>query len=123
MEKHSTPWQRVEFGLDTIPPDRLVTVPLRDLMFVHQTLAEFVQFFHQRTHYPDLHAVQQFLGTRGSGDAMDVLFESVHKRMHDMLPPDMHEAFAEGERFEHPIPPRYYDSTAEPGPEINLIPS
>src|SRR3569623_1095747 len=110
MPEHSTPKQRVEFGLATIPPDRTVTVSLRDLMYVHQTLAEFGQFFHQPTHYPDLQAVERFLGTRGSGDAVDVLFESVYKRMHEMLPPDIYEAFGEGERFEYPLPPSYYGS-------------
>jgi hypothetical protein len=110
MAEHSTPRQRVEFGLDTIPPDRMVTVPLRDLMFVHQALAEFFQFFHQPMHYPDLAAVERFLGSRDSGDAFDVLHESVYKRMHEMLPPDIHRAFGEGERFEHPLPPSYHGS-------------
>jgi hypothetical protein len=109
MSKHSTPQQRVEYGLDTIPPERVVEVPLRDLMYVHQTLAEFVQFFHQPMHYPNLQAVEQFLGSRGSGGAIDILAESVYKRMREMLPPDIHEAFGEGERFEHPLPPSYYD--------------
>jgi len=87
----------------------MVTVPLRDLMFVHQTLVEFVQFFHQPLHYPDLVAVERFLGTRNSGDAMDVLCESVYKRMGTMLPPDIHEAFGDGERFEHPVSPTYFE--------------
>ena len=108
MTKHSTPKERVEFGLDSIPADRMVAVSLRDLMYVHQTLAEFVQFFHQPMHHPDIQAVERFLGTRGSGDAMDILFESVYQRMHKMLPPDIHEAFGDGERFGHPLPPDYY---------------
>lgn len=107
--KHSTPKARVEYGLDTIPPDRTVTVPLRDLMYVHQTLAEFVRFFHQPQHYPDLQAVERFLGTRDSGDAFDVLTESVYGRMRAMIPPDIEDAFGEGERFEHPLPPKYYE--------------
>ena len=115
MIKQSTPKQKVEFGLDTISPDRTVTVSLRDLMYVHQTLAEFVQFFHQPMHYPDIHAVERFLGTKGSGDAFDVLIESVYQRMHKMLPPDIDEAFANGERFEHPLSPRYFgdDNTVD----------
>jgi len=108
MPNHSTPKQRVEYGLDTIPPERMVTVRLRDLMYIHQTLAEFVQFFHQPMHYPDLQAVQEFLGTRGSGDAIDALFEANYHRIPDMIPPDIHEAFDEGERFEHPLPPTYF---------------
>jgi hypothetical protein len=109
MSEHSTPKQRVAFGLDTIPPDRTVTVPLRDLMYLHQTLAEFVQFFHQPMHFPDLKAVEEFLGTRGSGGAIDVLFEAQYHRLRGMIPPDIDEAFADGERFKHPLPPEYFE--------------
>jgi hypothetical protein len=73
MPKHSTPIERVEYGLDTIPADRKVTVSLRDLIYVHQALAEFIQFFHQPLHHRDLASVHHFLGSRGSGDAFDVL--------------------------------------------------
>lgn len=115
MPNHSTPKERVEYGLDTIPVDRMVSVSLRDLMFIHQTLAEFARFFHNPMHYPHLDAVKQFLGTRGSGDAIDVLFESVYNRMREMLPAEIDEAFDEGNRFEHPLPPSYH--TATDGPE------
>jgi hypothetical protein len=60
MPKHSTAKERVEYGLDTIPADRMVSVPLRDLMYVQQTLVEFVQFFHQPMHYPDLQQSKNF---------------------------------------------------------------
>lgn len=115
MSKYSTPKERVEFGLNTIPPDRMVTVPLRDLMYVHQTLAEFVQFFHQPLHYPNLHAVERFLGARGEEGAFEVLVESVYERFSRMLPSDIFEASDDGERFEHPLPPAYYapDQDAE----------
>ena len=109
MPKHSTPLQRVEYGLDTIPADRMVSVSLRDLMYVHQTLAEFVRFFHQPLHYPDLESVQQILGSSDSGDAVTVLFEAHYKRMRGMIPPDIDEAFADGWRFEHPLPPTYFE--------------
>ena len=109
MPKHSTARERVEFGLDSIPVDRTVVVRLRDLMFVNQTLAEFVQFFHQSTHYPDVAAVHRFLDPSRSG-GFDVLREAVYRRMHEMLPPDIHDAFGDGERFEHPLPPEYYFS-------------
>lgn len=88
----------------------MVAVSLRDLMYVHQTLGEFVQFFHQPLHFPDMQAVQRFLGSRKSGDAIDVLFEAFYKRMGAMIPPDIDDAFTEGVRFEHPLPPTYYES-------------
>ena len=111
MHEYSTPQQRVEYGLDTIPAERMVAVSLRDLMYVHQALAEIIQFFHQPMHYPNFQAVEQFLGMGGSGGAIDILSESVYKRMHEMLPPDIHDAFGEGERFEHPLPPSYFGSS------------
>ncbi len=36
---------QVEFGLDTVPINRRVSAPLRDLLFIHQTLGELVRFF------------------------------------------------------------------------------
>lgn len=113
MPEHSTVRERVEYGLSTLPAERTVAVSLRDLMFVHQTLAEFVQFFHQPAHYPDLESVEVFLGTRGSDGAIDVLFESVYERMRKLLPQDVHDAFDEGVRFEHPKPPEYYTTEGD----------
>jgi hypothetical protein len=46
MPQYSTTKERVEHGLDTVPADRTVAVSLRDLLFVHPTLGEFVRFFH-----------------------------------------------------------------------------
>ena len=109
MPEHSTPKERVDFGLESIPPDRTVSVPLRDLIYVYQTLAELIQFFHQPDHYPDLRSIEQFIGTRGSGGALDILFESHYRRMHGMMPGDILEAFAMGDRFEHPQAPRYFE--------------
>lgn len=108
MANYSTPKQRVEFGLDAIPADRMVTVSLRDLMYVYQTLSEFVQFFHQPLHYPDMKALDRFLGARGSGDAFDVLREAMYHRIRNMIPPDIDALFDEA-HFEHPLPPSYFD--------------
>lgn len=114
MPNHSTPKQRVEYGLESIPSDRSVPVSLRDLMYVHQVLEELVQFFYQPMHYPDLDSVQDFVGMRGSGGAFDCLSEAYYKRMRAMLPIDMHDALGDGERFEHPVKPAYYEP---PGPQ------
>ena len=111
MSQHSTVRERVEYGLDTIPADRMVLVPLRDLLFVHQTLGEFVQFFHQSAHYPDLAAVHRFLGSAGTPDAFGALREAYYHRLRDMIPADIGEAFGDGIRFEHPLSPDYFSET------------
>ncbi len=86
-------------------------------MFVFQTLAEFNQFFHQPMHYPDLAAVERFLGSHDTPDAFAVLSEAYYHRMRDMLPADIDEALTEGTRFEHPRSPAYYAESASKGPE------
>ncbi|GAA6142751.1 hypothetical protein [Hydrogenophaga sp. 5NK40-0174] len=105
---HSTPKDRVLQGLDTIPVDRTVEVSLRDLMFVHQMLGEFVQFFRQPTHWPNLDAVQRFMGGRDTGGGTEVLFEAYYERMRDMIPADIDDAMNDTSRFEHPLPPDYF---------------
>ncbi|WP_156939022.1 hypothetical protein [Deefgea rivuli] len=109
MPNHSMPKERVEYGLDQIAADRGVTVSLRDLMYIHQTLAEYLQFFHQPLHYPDLEAVHEFLGSKGSSGVYDILSESLYRRMNKMLPEDIHQAFDDGKIFEHPLAPTYFD--------------
>ena len=82
-------------------------------MFIQQVLGEFNRFFHQPMHYPDLEAVEHFLGVRNSGGASDVLSEAYYHRISKMLPPEIHEAFDEGYRFEHPLTPSYYEDTGK----------
>ena len=108
-KRHSTVKQRVEFGLRTIPKEKKVTVSLRDLMYVHQVLAEYMQFFHQPLHHPTKKDVDQFLGNVSSAGAFEVLHTALYRKMRGMLPKEIDDAFAEGVRFEHPLPPDYYD--------------
>jgi hypothetical protein len=75
-------------------------------MFVHQVLAEYMRFFHQRMHYPKLKDVHQFLVS--SGGAFEVLHSALYHKMSVMLPKEIHNAFGDG-RFGHPLPPDYYD--------------
>ncbi|MCX6367602.1 MAG: hypothetical protein NTX57_12960 [Armatimonadetes bacterium] len=112
MTKRPTVRERVVFGLDTIPEDRTVMVSLRELLFVQQTLAELNQFFHQPMHYPDLAAVNEFMGTRRSGGAYEVINEALYTKLGSMLPEDLYEAFDEG-TFEHPDPPAYFVERGE----------
>src|SRR5262245_2911651 len=109
MSKYSTFRERVEFGLDTIPGDRTVAMPLRDFLFIHQTLGELVRFFHQPRHYPDLPALERFLGFGGDNSAaFKVLAEAYYQKSGEAIPPDIDEASDEGV-FDHPLPPEYYD--------------
>lgn len=109
--RSSTPKQRVEFGLRTIPKARRVSVSLRDLMYVHQVIQEYVCFFHQPKHFPKKQDIEQFLGNASSPDAYAVLC-AAREKLRPMLPKDIIAAFGEGVRFEHPLPPAYYEEKA-----------
>jgi hypothetical protein len=101
----------VEFGLGAIPEGERVEVSLRDLLYVHQLLGELNRFFHQPEHYPDVKAVQEFLGSRGSGGAYEVLAEVYYTKLSQMIPAKVHEQLTEAV-FEHSVPPRYYNHGA-----------
>jgi hypothetical protein len=112
-KRHSTAKQRVEHGLRTIPKSRRVSVSLRDLMYIHQVLAEYNQFFHQPMHYPSLKDVHRFLGNYSSGGALEVLKVAYYHKMCTMLPKDIHEALG-WNRFEHPLTPDYFEEKRNP---------
>lgn len=98
--------EQVEYGLDTIPADRMVSIPLRDLMYVFETMSELNRFFHQPQHYRSLADVKTFLGDKDGG-AYHLIRECYYRKLRDALPPDI-EAEFDGDRFNHPDVPYYY---------------
>ena len=107
-ERYTSLEEQVEYGLETIPADRLVSVPLRDLMYVFRTMGELNRFFHQPIHYRSLADVETFLGNRLDGaGAGDLIAECFYRKIRDMLPPDIEAAF-NTDRFDPPDYPYYY---------------
>jgi hypothetical protein len=95
-----------EFGLETIPVDRTVTVPVRELARMFQIFGELNAFFHQPMHYPNVEAVEAFLGSRSDGGAYGLISEAYYDLVPRLLPADVMQRLEDGE-FEHPVPPRY----------------
>ncbi|PTX74870.1 hypothetical protein [Sulfitobacter mediterraneus] len=97
------------YGIDeNIPADRTTVVNLRDLMKVHATLAELIQFFHQPLHMQSLEDVEKYLGTFETNGAYKLMSLAHHDIMSRMLPSDM-EALFEGSAFEAPNSPHYFE--------------
>jgi hypothetical protein len=86
MASDPTIRELVEHGLDAISADRMVQVPLRDLVQVHQALGELIRFFHQPLHYPKLADVVQFMGSRGDGGGFDVLLDAYCDKLGPLMP-------------------------------------
>src|SRR4051794_2763514 len=104
--EHPTIREVAEFGLESIPIERTVTVPVRELVRVFQILDELKAFFHQPMHYPDVEAIAAFLGSRSDGGAYGLVSDAYYDVLPRMLPPDVMQKIEDGE-FKHPAPPRY----------------
>lgn len=109
MDEYTTVEEQVKYGLDTISPDRTIEVSLRDLLFMHQVLGEFVRFFHQPLHYPDRESVERFLGTFDE-DAFALLKQCYYYKLRDVWPDDIVQKIKDG-YFDHPQMPYYYKPT------------
>ena len=104
MKTHSTIEERVEYGIDAIPADQMVTVSLRDLQYIRAILGEFVSFFHQPAHTETLEQVRSFVGDIDAG-ALHVLWEAYYQRISRMVAP-LALQDADG-LFDHPLPPAF----------------
>jgi len=97
----------VEFGLDKINPNETVTVNLRDLIYIHEVLAEYMRFFHQPTHYPHLKDVKRFLGSVNEPAGIKILHTAVYKKMRKMIPDKISNMYNEGD-LNSPLKPWYF---------------
>jgi hypothetical protein len=109
--KYSSVEEQVEYGLDSIDPDRKIEVSLRDLMYTYQTIGVLINFFHQPLHYPTLEYIKQFLGNEDVG-ALHLLWDIYYKKLYDVFPADIRQGFDES-RYDNPNQPYYYKPTSE----------
>lgn len=85
--------KEVEFGLEHFANDRKVEIPLRDALYAFKAIGEFISFFHQPGHWKSLADVERFIRDEGG---FQVLCEAYYKRLRDVWPDDVSEAFDEG---------------------------
>lgn len=96
------------FGInENIDADATVEVSLRDLVFVAQTLQEFVQYFHNEDHYPTIEDVREYLGDKENNRAYHLLSVANYEVMRRMLPKLLDELHDEG-ALESPESPFYF---------------
>lgn len=108
MENYTDVESQVEYGLEKIDPNRKIEVSLRNFLYMHNTIEEFIRFFHQPMHYKTLEDVEKFLGNKDKG-AGHLLWEILHKKFQyrDIFPDDIIEMIDNSE-FENPNYPYYY---------------
>lgn len=88
-------------------------VPLKDLLYVNQTMGEMIRFFHQREHYPTLERIEQFLGNAESDEAFAALRRCYYDVMRDVWPDDIAAKFDDGD-FDNSASPFYHRPVDDP---------
>ena len=90
-----------------IDAEATVEVNLRDLVFIKQTLQEFVQYFHNRDHYPTIEDIHEYMGNRKNKRAYNLLSIANYEVMEKMLPKSLDKLYDEGV-FDSPVMPFYF---------------
>jgi hypothetical protein len=108
MENYTDVESQVEYGLEKIDPTRKIEVSLKDFLYMHNTIAEFVRFFHQPMHYETLEDVVKFIGNSKHG-AYHLLCEILYNKFQyqDVFPEDIKE-MVDNSEFQNPNYPYYY---------------
>ncbi|MEP3890419.1 MAG: hypothetical protein ABJN69_08115 [Hellea sp.] len=97
------------FGInENIDADAKVEVKLRDLVFIAQTLQEFIQYFHNRDHYLAIEDIHEYLGSRKNGRAYHLLSKANYEVMERMLPKTLDDLYDAGV-FDSPEMPFYFE--------------
>lgn len=109
MDDYTDVESQVEYGLDKIDPDRKIEINLKDFLYLHGVIGEFVRFFHQPLHFETFEDVDRFIGNNNSG-ALHLLWECYYRKFEyqDVFPDDIVKMIDDGE-FDNPIPPYYYE--------------
>jgi len=98
----------VEYDLEKIDPNEKVEVNLKDLFYVYRTLQEYMRFFHQPMHYPEMQDIEDFLGSVNDPAAFTLLKKCVYEKMPSMLPSHIEEKLDDG-MFNCSKLPSYYN--------------
>jgi len=108
MEKYTDIESQVEYGLEKIDPNRKIEVSLKDFLYMHNTIGEFVRFFHQPRHHETLENVEKFMGNIEKG-AFHLLCEIYYTKFQyrNIFPKDIQEMIDNSE-LENPNYPYYY---------------
>ncbi len=108
MENYTDVESQVEYGLEKIDPNRKIEVSLKDFLYMHNVIGEFIRFFHQPLHYETLEDVHKFLGDEDKG-AYHLLREVFYEKFYwgDVFPEDI-KKMVHNANFQNPEYPYYY---------------
>ena len=100
--------KQIEFGLNSVDPEKTIEIKLKDFMIIYKTFEEFNRFFHQPMHYPSIEDLEIYLGNKDSG-AYSIINKIYYKVLPQYLPKEIEEKFGEeDDPFDISEYPYYY---------------
>ena len=98
----------IEYGLNNISDKEKITMSLKDFLYIRRVLEEYMRYLHNPDHYPDIEAIQNFLGDISSGGGFECLSTAIYKKVYKVDLPSKIEKMIDDGVFEHPLYPSYY---------------
>ncbi len=86
--------EQIEFGLNTINPNKTVEIKLKDLIYIYKTFEEFNRFFHQPMHYPTIQDINIYLGDKDYG-AYSIISEMYYHILDKYIPKEIMDNWGE----------------------------
>lgn len=71
MRKYPDIKDIIEYGLNNISDKEKITMSLKDFLYIRRVLEEYMRYLHNHDHYPDIEAIQNFLGDISSGGGLE----------------------------------------------------
>ena len=108
MRKYADIKDIIEYGLNNISDKEKITMSLKDFLYIRRVLEEYMRYLHNPDHYPDIEAIQNFLGNTSSGGGFECLSTAIYKKVYKVDLPSKIEKMIDDGVFEHPLYPSYY---------------
>ncbi|OOH92403.1 hypothetical protein BMT54_00420 [Pasteurellaceae bacterium 15-036681] len=107
-DKYATIKEIVEYGLDKISENEMITMSLEDFIYIYRVLEEYMRFFHNPDHYQNIEDIKDYLGDISSEGGFEVLSTAIYKKLYNVELPNEVKNMIDDGVFEHPIYPKYY---------------
>ena len=108
MRKYADIKDIIEYGLNNISDKEKITMSLKDFLYIRRVLEEYMRYLHNPDHYPDIEAIQNFLGDISSGGGFECLSTAIYEKVYKVDLPAKIEKMIDDGVFEHPLYPSYY---------------
>ena len=98
----------IDTYISIVKKELVVDTKTHKILYIIRVLEEYMRYLHNPHHYPDIEAIQNFLGDTSSGGGFECLSTAIYKKVYKVDLPAKIEKMIDDGLFEHPLYPSYY---------------